>query len=91
MSIHLILNYLTIFFSEYPKEFKYSDLSLWTDGFSRHLGHGAFGSVYLCNIPDPQSQVAVKRLEINNSCVPLNQLPKQFYNELTTLTLFKHE
>lgn len=82
--------------------FSYVDLERCTNNFNndpytsrenvgRYLGHGAFGSVYVAFdlIKDP---VAVKKLNldlVNNN--QMDQITKQFRNEVEILSKFKHD
>ncbi|XVE66274.1 hypothetical protein DITRI_Ditri08aG0067500 [Diplodiscus trichospermus] len=63
--------------------FGYKDLQKATKNFSKKLGKGSFGSVFIGTLPDA-SIVAVKKLE------SINQGEKQFRTEVSTIGNINH-
>ncbi|XP_062089860.1 G-type lectin S-receptor-like serine/threonine-protein kinase SD2-5 [Humulus lupulus] len=66
-----------------PVRFTYSDLCLATENFSRKVGQGGFGSVYLGVLPDG-TQLAVKKLEV------VDHWKKEFKAEVSIIGSIHH-
>ncbi|XP_002964086.2 G-type lectin S-receptor-like serine/threonine-protein kinase SD2-5 [Selaginella moellendorffii] len=66
-----------------PARFTYKELQTATNGFSKKLGGGGFGSVYEGTLPD-KSKVAVKQLE------SIGQGKKEFRAEVATIGSIHH-
>ncbi|KAI5083736.1 hypothetical protein GOP47_0003479 [Adiantum capillus-veneris] len=66
-----------------PTRYSYRELTRITQGFSKHLGSGGFGSVYEGVLPDGR-RVAVKNLEM------MSQGQKEFLAEIATIGGISH-
>ncbi|KAF4399766.1 hypothetical protein G4B88_022849 [Cannabis sativa] len=66
-----------------PVRFTYSDLCLATENFTRKVGQGGFGSVYLGVLPDG-TQLAVKKLEV------IDHWKKEFKAEVSIIGSIHH-
>ncbi|GER28693.1 lectin protein kinase family protein [Striga asiatica] len=69
-----------------PKEFKYNELHIATNGFNptRIIGHGSFGTVYKGILPTTRDSVAVKR------CSHKEQGRTEFLSELSIIGTLRH-
>ncbi|KAH7284455.1 hypothetical protein KP509_34G054900 [Ceratopteris richardii] len=66
-----------------PTRYSYQELKLFTDGFSRRLGSGGFGSVYEGMLPDGR-RIAVKNLEV------VSRGHREFLAEIATIGGIRH-